>query len=392
MPLDAAACRALAARLAAGRDRLRAGLDRAPGGLNPDSGPALAAWLEEALGGRGAEACRAWPRTGTGRLATDAGALAGGAPHLPPAAARVVLDLLLPYKAAERRRSWLAGLAAHAHPLTGRLHARHDLAGTVSGRMSSADPNLQAVPRDAAVRALFRAPPGRALVVADYDQMELRVAALLAGEERLLAAHRAGRDAHVLTAAALLGKAPEAVTEEERRLAKAANFGLLYGQGAEGLRAYAASAYGVAMTAAEARRHRAAWLAAHPRLRAWQARVRAEAGRTLAVRTPAGRERRWAAGGFRATQALSHPVQGGAAEVLLAALARLRRGLEAAGLDAAPVAAVHDELVVEADAAAAPAAARVLEGAMVGGMLEVLPGAPVAGLVAARVGPELGRR
>jgi DNA polymerase I-like protein with 3'-5' exonuclease and polymerase domains len=80
-------------------------------------------------------------------------------------------------------------------------------------------------------------------------------------------------------------------------------------------------------------------------------------------------------------------VQGGAAEVLLAALARLHRGLAAAGLDAALVAAVHDELVVEAAAADAPAAARVLEGAMVAGMLEVLPGAPVAGLVEARAGP-----
>jgi DNA polymerase-1 len=244
------------------------------------------------------------------------------------------------------------------------------------------------VPRDPEARGLFRAPPGRVLVAADYDQMELRVAALLAGEEALLAAYRAGRDAHALTAAALLGKAPEAVTGDERRLAKAANFGLLYGQSAEGLRAYAAAAYGVAMTAAEARRHRAAWLAAHPGFRDWHARVRAAAGRDAAARTPAGRERRGSAGeGLGATRALNHPVQGGAAEVLLAALARLHRGLAAAGLDAALVAAVHDELVVEAAAADAPAAARVLEGAMVAGMLEVLPGAPVAGLVEARAGP-----
>ena len=125
--------------------------------------------------------------------------------------------------------------------------------------MSCSGPNLQQVPRDAAFRALFRAPDGRRFVIADYSQVELRVAAMIAGEAKMLDAFAKGRDVHRLTAAMLLKKAPEAVDKVERQLAKAVNFGLLYGQGAKGLQGYAAKSYGVDITLEEAGRHRAAW-------------------------------------------------------------------------------------------------------------------------------------
>jgi DNA polymerase-1 len=112
------------------------------------------------------------------------------------------------------------------------------------------------------------------------------------------------------------------VTKAERQLAKAVNFGLLYGQGARGLQAYAASSYEVEMSLQEATLYREAWFAAYPAFRRWHQGTERAAKRTLAVRTPAGRERRWssanpkATDGFRVTEAFNTPVQGGAAEAV----------------------------------------------------------------------------
>jgi DNA polymerase-1 len=148
----------------------------------------------------------------------------------------------------------------------------------------------------------------------------------------------------------------------------------------------------VELTEETARRHRTAWFKAYPAFAAWHARGGAAAKRALAVRTPAGRERRWetaarnARGGFRETEAYNTPVQGGAAEVMLAALHHLDWRLAASGLDAVPVAVVHDELIVEAGAGDAPEVARLLETSMVAGMLDIFPEAATTGLVEARVG------
>jgi DNA polymerase I len=229
-------------------------------------------------------------------------------------------------------------------------------------------------------------------VIADYGQIELRVAAILAGEQRMLEAFAKGLDVHRLTAARLLQKASEDVTKEERQLAKAVNFGLLYGQGATGLQLYASTTYEVEITLAEAARYRDAWFDAYPAFRRWHGRVDREGKRDLLVRSPSGRVRRWssreykAVGGFKLTEASNTPVQGGAAEVMLAALGHLPGLLTKAGLDAFPVAVVHDEIVLEADVAHAPAAAEVLTTAMVLGMQAVFPDAVTTGLVEVSLG------
>ena len=190
----------------------------------------------------------------------------------------------------------------------------------------------------------------------------------------------------------LLGKPAAEVTKAERQLAKAVNFGLLYGQGAKGLQAYAGNSYGVEITLEEAARHREAWFDAYPAFRRWHARSRREAERSLSVRTPAGRVRRWPTADrgdpacWKLTEALNTPVQGGAAEAMLAALGHLSARLEAAGLDAVPVAVVHDEVIVEAAEGDAAEAARLLEEGMVAGFLDVFPEAATNGLVEAHVG------
>jgi DNA polymerase-1 len=229
-------------------------------------------------------------------------------------------------------------------------------------------------------------------VIADYSQVELRVAAMIAGEAKMLDAFAEGRDVHRLTAGMILGKSADGVDKGERQLAKAVNFGLLFGQGAKGLQSYAAKSYGVEITLTEAARHREAWFDAYPAFRRWHTRSAREAKKTLSVRTPAGRIRRWLShdydteDGFRATEAYNTPVQGGAAEVMLAALGHLTPRLDTAGLDAVPVALVHDEVIIEASEAEAPEAARILEECMVQGMLDVFPDASTVGLVEAHVG------
>ena len=138
--------------------------------------------------------------------------------------------LLREYRAAAKRsgtygREWLR----HVSPDV-RVYATWKQIGAgASGRMSCKGPNLQQLPRDPRYRRCFIAPPGRVLVKADYSQIELRIAAKITGDTRMLAAYQKGEDLHTLTARALLGKTD--VTKADRQLAKAVNFGLLYGQG-----------------------------------------------------------------------------------------------------------------------------------------------------------------
>jgi DNA polymerase-1 len=227
------------------------------------------------------------------------------------------------------------------------------------------------LPRGKEYRRCFAAPPGRVLVKADYSQVELRIAAKVSGDQAMRDAYARGLDLHTLTAQRILGKAD--VTREDRQLAKAVNFGLLYGMGAKGFRVYARSQYGVAMTDAEAARYRQAFFDAYPGLAAWHRRVkRAHAAET---RTLAGR-RRLLAVDQSDTLRLNTPVQGTGADGLKAALGLLwRRRGDCPG--AVPVLAIHDEIVVEADEGQAEAAATWLRRAMLDGMRPYLDPVPV---------------
>jgi DNA polymerase-1 len=201
-----------------------------------------------------------------------------------------LIPLLLDYREAAKRAGiyGIDFLTRHVHPSTGRIHADYRQIGAASGRMSCTTPNMQNVPRTPACRACFCAPAGRALVTADYAQIELRLAAVVAGDVAMLAAFHDGADLHTRTAAAVLGVPADRVTGEQRQLAKALNFGLLYGMGAASLRQYAASHFGVALSleAAAARRNR--FFAAYPDLRRWH---RGQPEGAISTRTLAGRRR-----------------------------------------------------------------------------------------------------
>jgi DNA polymerase-1 len=265
--------------------------------------------------------------------------------------------------------------------------------GTDTGRMSCSDPNLQQVPReDPTYRQCFIAPPGKVLVKADYSQIELRIAAVLAGDERMLQAYRDGEDLHTLTATNLTGKKQADVTKADRQLAKAVNFGLLYGMGPAGLQTYAKKSFGVGLSLDEAKRHRDGFFALYPGLEKWHAQTRREVDRrrrkdptgTHVVYTLATRPRvlalskRTADGRLypNLTEALNTPVQGTGADGLKAAIAHLweRR---ADCPTARPVLFVHDEIVVEVPETDVLAAKEWLVKAMTDGMAPLIAPVPV---------------
>jgi DNA polymerase-1 len=230
--------------------------------------------------------------------------------------------------------------------------------GADTGRMSCINPNLQQVPRDPRFRDCVVAPEGYVLVVADYAQMELRLAAAESGDERMVAAFQEGRDLHTITAMAIYGLSEESeVTKIERQIAKSANFGLLFGSGAKGLRSYAGGS-GIQMTVAVAAAIREKFHATYKGISRWQRAAASAAdnsGKDAAIRIRVSNLRRFLPGEHnRLTTRCNTPIQGAGAAVMKLALGKLWPALRAAGEEEVRLAGVvHDEviLLVREDAA-----------------------------------------
>jgi DNA polymerase-1 len=289
-------------------------------------------------------------------------------------AAALTLSMRGTEKTAQQAQSLLDAMEAD-----GRIHAQFDPTGTEAGRFSSKRPNLQNIGRGP-LRGCFIAPEGRTLVCADYSQIELRVAAALANETRMIEAYKSGADLHRRTAALVLGKAEEDVTKDDRQLAKAVNFGLLYGQSAAGLVKYAKTSYGVDLTEGEAERIRDKFFRAYRGLAQWHGRMRdmAKGDTFTETRTRLGRRRLMPQGSDQFWQrfsgGLNTPVQGGAADGLKQALILLASRLPE---DAAILSTVHDEIIVECPADQADAVARTMEDAMRQAMTGLYPEIPI---------------
>ena len=249
----------------------------------------------------------------------------------------------------------------------GRMYASWWQIGAGTGRMACSKPNLQNLPPEA--RRHVQAPEGRVLVKADYSQIELRIAAKISADERMLKTFTERQDIHTITARSITGK--EQVSKEDRKLAKAVNFGLLYGMGPAGLRHYARGSYGVEMTSEEAERYWRGFFETYPRLKAWHDREYRELKKgSTETRTLTGRRR---TGVTKLTERLNSPVQGTGADGLKLGLAYLwERKDECPG--AVPILAVHDEIVVECDEKDVEKAEAWLEKAMIDGMDEVVNG------------------
>lgn len=250
-----------------------------------------------------------------------------------------------------------------------RLHTTFKLAGTRTGRLSSgkadADKvtgsapirgvNLQQVPRDKLVRGLFGAPPGWTFVEADYSQIELRIAAEIAKESTMLGLYSRGEDIHMTMAMRMTGKPASAVSSEERKKAKAVNFGFLYGMGWRKFIETAWNNYGLTVTEHEAQSFRQAFFAQFPELMIWHARQRRLAHKYQRVQSPLGRIRHLpditsdepGVVAEAERQAINSPVQATASDLCLLSLVILDRKFRKEGLSARPIGTVHDAINFE---------------------------------------------
>jgi len=254
----------------------------------------------------------------------------------------------------------------------GRVRPHWDPMGTATGRFSCGGPNLQGLEGSPEVRGCVRPAEGGVFVVADYAQLDLRVLAEVTKDPVLLEALRAGGDLHRQTAAALLGKSSDGVTDEERRSVKPINFSIPYGAGAEGIAATAREQFGIPMTPDEASEHLRRYLAVHTGVARWQGNVRSN--RASRVRTQLGR---WIGFPQRADlcDRLCAPIQGSAADGFKIALAVLHRRLPAFG--AQVVMGLHDEFVAEVPTDRAREVEAVVKEVMVASMQHVIPSVPV---------------
>jgi DNA polymerase-1 len=262
--------------------------------------------------------------------------------------------MILEYRGlAKLRSTYTEKLADNVNPRTGRVHTNYNQATAATGRLSSQDPNLQNIPirteEGRRIRQAFVAPPGWKIVAADYSQIELRIMAHLSGDAGLLSAFHGNQDIHRATAAEVFGLPLEQVDTNQRRAAKAINFGLMYGMSAFGL----ARQLGVGR--GEAQDYMARYFSRYPGVREFMDRMREEAHRNGFVETLFGRRLHLdyinsknqvqRSGAERA--AINAPMQGTAADIIKRAMIAVDAWLVDDEEPARMLMQVHDELVFE---------------------------------------------
>jgi DNA polymerase I-like protein with 3'-5' exonuclease and polymerase domains len=261
---------------------------------------------------------------------------------------KVVAEYLA-WKRVEKRRQMVEALLKHLGS-NGFIKASYMQLGADTGRMSCIGPNLQQIPRDSRFRACVKAPDGWKLVVADYAQMELRLAAWEAQDELMIQAFQQGLDLHTVTAMQIYGVPEDEVTKDMRQVSKSANFGLLYGSGARGLRNYAAG-MGIQMDLLEAGEIRSKFHAAYRGISRWQRENAAQANlnrANAAIRIRNSGLRRFLPGDYNSLTVRSNtPIQGAGAAVLKRTLGKLWPLLKADGEEIVRIAGVvHDEVIL----------------------------------------------
>ncbi|MCC6631569.1 MAG: DNA polymerase I [Gammaproteobacteria bacterium] len=262
--------------------------------------------------------------------------------------------LILEYRGlAKLKSTYTDKLPEQIDPTTGRVHTSYHQAVAATGRLSSMDPNLQNIPirtpEGRRIRQAFIAPPGCVLMAADYSQIELRIMAHLSGDAALVRAFAEDRDVHQATAAEVLGKKPEDVTPDERRSAKAVNFGLIYGMSAFGL----AKQLGIGR--GEAQQYVDLYFDRYPGVKSFMDRTREQAREQGYVETVRGRRlylpeirsRNRQLQQYAERSAINAPMQGTAADIIKLAMLRVQRECAARSLPATLIMQVHDELVLE---------------------------------------------
>lgn len=264
------------------------------------------------------------------------------------------VDAYLDFKECSVHLSKLKKLTKHRNPKTDRIHCSfQQISPGGAGRMASRSPNTQnfsarPLPTGDSLRSLVKAPEGKVFIIADYSQIELRIAAELSKDKRLLEAYQNEEDIHSVTASLVCGVPLDQVTKDQRKTAKPVNFGFLYGSSPQGFRQFAKTAYGLDFTEKEAQDLRDKFFASYTGLRSWIAMAKAKSGKTEYAVTRFGR-RRYLPETKRYLNVLANtPIQGLGADICKEALAALYEKLN--GSDARIINAVHDEIMVECPA------------------------------------------
>ncbi|MCD6577664.1 MAG: DNA polymerase I [Anaerolineaceae bacterium] len=267
----------------------------------------------------------------------------------------IVVELLLEYRELSKLVStYLDALPKQINPKTGRVHTSFNQTGSVTGRLASSNPNLQNIPTRTVlghrVRKGFVAGPGNVLLSVDYSQIELRIVAHMANDTAMLDTFRAHKDIHAKTASAIYNVPLEDVTKNQRRHAKAINFGLIYGMSAFGL------TRSTNLTLAEAENFVKAYFQEFPGVKTYLDGIRRSAAETGYVETLLGRKRYFPQLKNPATaqvrsraerEAINAPIQGTAADILKIAMIRLPDAINKSKLHAKMLVQVHDELLLE---------------------------------------------
>jgi DNA polymerase I len=292
------------------------------------------------------------PKTKTGQISTAAEVLES------LRGAHPVIGLILEHRELSKLKgTYVDALPALVHPVTGRVHTDYNQAGTVTGRVSSSNPNLQNIPirteLGRQVRRAFIAPAGSQLISADYSQVELRVLAHITHDPGLIDAFAHGLDIHAATAARLYNVPLAQVTSEMRRVGKTINFGIAYG----------ITGFGIAartdLSTSEAQKMIDQYFAEYPQIKVYVEETKREAHERGYVQTPLGRRRYFpelASGarvhpsvrGAAEREAVNMPIQGTAADIIKIAMIRLHAELIQRKLQSRMTLQVHDELVLEA--------------------------------------------
>jgi DNA polymerase I len=266
-----------------------------------------------------------------------------------------IVGLILEHRQLSKLKStYVDALPQIVDPLSGRVHTSFGQASTATGRLSSSNPNLMNIPirteLGQRIRRAFKAGrPDHVMVSADYSQIELRIAAHLSGDPKLLGAFAAGQDIHTATAAAVFKIPIESVDPNQRRLAKVANFGSIYGQGEYGL------SQQLGITGDVAREFLGQYWATYARLKEYLDEVRRRAREEGSVVSATGRRRsipdlrspNFQLRGAAERMAINFPMQSLAADIIKIAMVRLQREIEADNIEGRMLLQVHDELLFE---------------------------------------------
>jgi DNA polymerase-1 len=343
-----------------------------------DSSRNISDWMEDNVD---ADILDTWPRTeNTGVLKTDAYAFATH-PEVE------ALQPILTYKKAKKKHSTYGKSLQEffiEHPDgSHRIHPAFSLCWTGTGRMSSFQPNLQNQPSDAEFRNIYvPAAQDRVLLISDFSQIEVRVAAYISGEPGLIEVYEKGLDVYSATAARMFDLPLDQVGKgtRERQLGKIAVLSLMYGSGPTRLRAQARSPkFNLNISEEEAADVVEKFRQAYPVYRAWQKKV-AEIGENTGYSFTELGKRRALDPDKTYTTSMNTPVQGTAAEIMLDSMVRIFNGLVDTKQDARLVNVVHDEVVVDSHETCADAVSEIIKKSMEAAMLNIFPQATLKGL------------